>query len=132
MPDVLFPTVLDEGVMVACSSKALSKESGPLGEDPSALKNGVCDLITHAVVNTPLVLNQEIMTSVSEKDRRKVKLLASCFFALIHAMPLPLTSVMISLAVSPHQEGHPSVHLTLSGKRRLNLAARPELAVCFC
>lgn len=72
------------------------------------------------------------MTSVSEKDRSKVKHLARCFFVLIQAMPLPLIPVMISLAVNPHQEGHPSVHVTLSGGRRLNLAARPELAVCFC
>lgn len=92
----------------------------------------MCDLVTHAVVNTPLVLNQEIMTSVSEKDRSEVKLLARCFFALTQAMPLPLISVMISLAVSPHQEGHPSVHVTLLGKRRLDLAAWPGLAVCFC
>lgn len=48
-----------------------------------------------------MVLSQEVMTSVSEKDRRKVKLVAKCFFASIEAMPLPPISVMVSLAVSP-------------------------------
>lgn len=48
-----------------------------------------------------MVLSQEVMTSVSEKDRRKVKLVAKCFFASIEAMPLPPISVIVSLAVSP-------------------------------
>lgn len=47
-------------------------------------------------------------------------------------MPLPPISVMVNLAVSPHQEGHPSVHVTLEGGRRLDLAAWPELDVCLC